>query len=132
MTEQTFVRDYLRTLRAALPHAVVLKHPGTAFSKGVPDMSLTLNGRTSWWEFKYTIDARIRNHADFGLQLVMCLALAAAGTCYYVVLSDDNDERRIHIVEPRAIDRETRRYTGIDGGADYAWLVKRMAKEHER
>jgi len=53
MREAIFTRKLLRALRshAALKDAVIFKY-ADRFSAGIPDFSVTLNERTTWWEVK--------------------------------------------------------------------------------
>lgn len=53
MTESAFTRKLLRALRShtVLKDAVIFKH-ADRFSAGIPDFSVTVNGRTTWWEVK--------------------------------------------------------------------------------
>lgn len=53
MTESQFQTKLLRALRShtALKNAVIFKH-ADRWSAGIPDFSVTLNERTTWWEIK--------------------------------------------------------------------------------
>lgn len=53
MTESAFTAKLLKALRshAALKDAVVWKH-ADRISAGIPDFSVTVSGRTTWWEVK--------------------------------------------------------------------------------
>lgn len=53
MREAEFTRKLLRALRSrdTLKDAVIFKH-ADRFSAGIPDFSVTLNERTTWWEVK--------------------------------------------------------------------------------
>jgi hypothetical protein len=53
MTESQFQTKLLRALKQhpALKDAVIFKH-SDRFNRGVPDFSVTINGRTTWWEIK--------------------------------------------------------------------------------
>ena len=52
-TESQFTARLLRALRAhpALRDAVIWKHNDRT-TRGIPDFSMTINGRTTWWEIK--------------------------------------------------------------------------------
>ena len=79
MTESRLQSACLKLLRAELRGAVILKH-SERFSSGVPDVSITWQGKTSFWEFKYGPRLVWAN----GLQKLTCRRLAIAGTCYVV------------------------------------------------
>jgi hypothetical protein len=52
VNEGTLKRALVKAIRAAMPGAVVYRHEDT-FSAGIPDISVTWQGITSWWEVKY-------------------------------------------------------------------------------
>ena len=51
LSESTFTQRLLRSMRIRMPFAVVLKH-NDAVTGGIPDFSVPLNGKTSWFEVK--------------------------------------------------------------------------------
>jgi hypothetical protein len=51
MTEASVSSAFMTALRKRLPGAVVIKHRDASFI-GLPDCSVTYNGRTYWLEFK--------------------------------------------------------------------------------
>lgn len=51
MTESDFQRKLRRALQARLPKAVIWKH-NDRFTAGIPDISVTHEGRTTWLELK--------------------------------------------------------------------------------
>lgn len=51
MTEATVSSAFMSALRKRLPDAVVIKHRDASFI-GLPDCSVTFNGRVWWLEFK--------------------------------------------------------------------------------
>jgi len=52
MTEATLKRALVKAIKDELQGAVVYRHED-AFSAGRPDISVTWEGVTSWWEVKY-------------------------------------------------------------------------------
>src|SRR5678809_210943 len=80
MTEGTLKRDLVLTLTARMPGAVVMSHTG-AIHVGIPDLSVTWNGKTSWWEVKF---AKPVLHSR-GVQELMMKRLSRHGTAYYVI-----------------------------------------------
>ena len=98
MTESSLTTDLLRELRARLPGAVVMKHSELRLS-GVPDFSVTLGGRTSWFEVKY--GPRIISK---GIQQLTCARLASAGMCRYIFFEEKRGVRRTLVLHPKHID----------------------------
>jgi hypothetical protein len=85
----------LKLLHAELVGAVVIKH-SEGFTSGVPDVSVTWQGKTSWWEFKHGATLKWAN----GLQQLTCRRLAAAGVCHVVFYSDVNGIKTTQILTP--------------------------------
>jgi hypothetical protein len=53
MTESAFTRKLLKDLRARLvPRGAVLYKHNDFYTAGVPDFTITIGGRTTWWEIK--------------------------------------------------------------------------------
>jgi hypothetical protein len=57
MTEATLKRAFVQVLKAIMPGCVVYRHEDK-FRGGVPDISLTYAGVTSWIEVKYSRPGR--------------------------------------------------------------------------
>lgn len=51
MTESQFTQRLLRELRRRMPDAVIFKHNDRT-TGGIPDFSITVGGKTTWWEVK--------------------------------------------------------------------------------
>ena len=84
MREGDLTRKLVAHLRKELPKAVVLRHVD-AVTAGVPDVSVTLCGRTTWLEVKH-----VNPHERHGaVQALMCQRLGKAGHCYYVYFYGD-------------------------------------------
>jgi len=81
-----------------LQGAVLLRHEDVR-TAGIPDLSVTLRGKTSWWEFKHATP----NYPSTGIQELTCLRLAAAGTCFYVIYHEEGNYKRTLIIHPRNI-----------------------------
>ncbi len=58
MKETDFTRKLKRELEHRLPQAVVLKHTDM-LTAGIPDLSITHDGRTTWIEVKLASNRRI-------------------------------------------------------------------------
>jgi hypothetical protein len=78
MNERTLVTQLKRALCAGLPGAVVFKHHDT-ITAGIPDLSVTWRGTTTWIEVKYNT-TRIRP-----LQHNTLIRLRGHGSAFYVV-----------------------------------------------
>ncbi len=53
MTEADLKRRLVRALKSTMPGAVVFRHEDQ-FTAGIPDISVTWAGITTWWEVKYS------------------------------------------------------------------------------
>ena len=103
MNERKITEEVLAELRK-LRGAVVLKH-ADRFTKGVPDLSVSVLGGTSWIELKYLRKkARLRDVVDT-LQLTLCheLATTTNGRCWVVVFEEE--PRRVTVWQPQALFR---------------------------
>jgi hypothetical protein len=99
MNESTLKTTQVRVLRdvAKASEFTFIRHEDK-FISGVPDLSVTGCGWTSWWEFKYanpTFDST-------GAQDLMLAKLAMTGTAFYVIYSHVNGEQTTAVTTPRA------------------------------
>jgi hypothetical protein len=78
MKESTLVTQLKKALMTGLPGAVVFKHHD-AITAGIPDLSVTWRGSTTWLEVKYNT-TRIRP-----LQHNTLLRLERQGRAFYVI-----------------------------------------------
>ena len=53
MNEATLKRALVKAMRTTMPGAVVFRHEDR-FTAGIPDISVTWAGITTWWEVKYS------------------------------------------------------------------------------
>lgn len=63
MNESQFTRELFELVRRKLsnlydPPPVIFKH-ADRWTKGIPDVSITMNGKTTWYEVKLTTNKRI-------------------------------------------------------------------------
>jgi hypothetical protein len=124
VTESSLTTDLLKALRAALPNAVVLKHNERVLS-GVPDFSVTLAGRTSWWEVKF--GPRI---VSKGIQQLTCARLAVAGQCRYIWFQELRGHRQTLILHPKHLQNEDLQPESWCLGFDMWWLVQKVREAH--
>lgn len=82
MNEGTLKTKLKHTLLQVLPGAVVWNHTG-AFTSGIPDLSCSWGGTTSWIEVKYSPVGRRSRPTP--LQVAALKSLAAAGVPAYLL-----------------------------------------------
>lgn len=126
--EHHFVRDLLRLLRDEIEdRGVVLKHSDYALS-GVPDITITWNGRTSWWEAKHATP-RIQGT---GLQHLTARRLAAAGHCWYIVYETHSaNGDRTCLVRPEHVGENGYfRPDAFHTGIDHAFILDFIRRVH--
>lgn len=113
-----------------LPHAVIIRHEDVR-TGGIPDMSVTLYGKTTWWEAKH-------GTPDFespGNQELMMMRLAAAGYARYIIWweSASGIGKRTLIVHPREV-HERKNWLLISEEAtsdfDHRWLARKILERH--
>ena len=135
LTETTVRRALMRQLQIDLPDALPLRHEDL-FTKGIPDLSLSYAGHTSWWECKYTATNQC---ATTKVQRYLCEQLDLRGfLCRYIIFRRGHNgkwPREIRVVKPHDVHGTAWRHVGrtISTGAfDYAALVRYIQEEHER
>lgn len=94
MNEAKLNQDLKKALKLAFPSAVVLKHNDRTTS-GIPDLSITYLGSTTWLETKLA-DPEIR---DTAIQRDVCIRTSKAGCCLYVIF-DNKNTPSTNIVHP--------------------------------
>jgi hypothetical protein len=97
-TEHDLVAALLKLLKSELPSAIILKHANYV-TAGIPDITVTLHGRTSWWEVKHATPRIVGT----GIQLLTARRLASQGDCHYIVYKTANRFDSTHIVKPSEI-----------------------------
>lgn len=118
LTEGSLTRDLMKTIEQVMLSAVVLKH-ADRFTSGIPDLTVTWRGVTSWWECKHTPFKRK------GLQTLTAQRLAAHGICRYIIF----DAKRTRIVHPNNLD--TWRDAALScNGYDLEWVARQMKSFH--
>ena len=117
----TFVRE----LRRQLPGLVVLAHQDIR-TVGIPDLSVTGNGRTSWLEFKHGNP----HFASQGYQELTCMRLAAGGFCRYVIFHENADgtAKRTMIVHPKMLKEMIPE--SFTTGFNHKWLCEWVREVH--
>jgi len=132
VNEQTLKRGLMRELHTALPEAVAIRHEDR-YTHGIPDLSVSLGQKTSWWEIKLAApDCESR-----GVQRYLCTRLNQTSHCRYVIYvrgipkGSRQRPRQIRIVKPEDIDIWS--HAGLvisEDEFDQAALVRHIAKVH--
>jgi hypothetical protein len=96
--ESKYKGQLMETFREQLPRFVAIRHENTAHS-GTPDISIDGMGKCSWLEVKHGTP----NFDSDGRQELLCLRLAGANFCRYVIYHEDaqGNNKRTLIVHPK-------------------------------
>ena len=115
-----------------LPTAVAIRHEDR-YTHGIPDLSVSLQHRTTWWEVKYA-DPMCRSK---GVQRHLCERLAAASYCRYIIFQrgiptgPNARPRAIRVVAPLDLDCWHRNGLVVEEGSFDLWgLVAHIARIH--
>jgi len=87
-----------RLLRKSLKNAVIFRHEDQ-YTAGIPDISVTWNGHTTWLEVKLA-NPRIKGR---GIQKHTAMELAKSGKCWYVIYVTYKDLHSTIIAEPKLV-----------------------------
>ncbi len=85
-----------RKLVAVLKQRFFVQTHSEARKYGVPDLSVSGNGRTTWYELKHATP----NFTTQGVQEITCLQLAKYSFCRYIVYYEWQDTWCTYIVHP--------------------------------
>lgn len=121
--ESSLKSALMEQIKLQLPRFVALRHEDVR-TAGIPDLSLTGMGRTSWWEFKH-------GTPDFdstGIQELTMLRLAGSGFARYVIWQERNGILRTLVVHPKHVDDLMAEESCI--GFDHRFLVGYMKQVH--
>ena len=102
MTEAQISQKIRAEIKKQAPNAVVIKH-NDRIVRGVPDLSVTIGGRTTWIEVKYIrkgeTPARQRKHFD-QVQLYQALRLEREGRCIYFIAYESSMGLQALVIRP--------------------------------
>lgn len=105
-TESRYTQEFRKEVEKELPYAVVIKLADN-YTIGVPDMTITFDGHTSWWELKVARkDSATLKGLGKGIQNMMAQRLALEGICYYIVFWDAPSKKGICIYEPKDVNMQ--------------------------
>lgn len=124
MTEHDMSRKLVKKLREVLgPEGFVIFKHNDRVTAGIPDISVTGNGMTTWWEVKNLTGGRtMPKERGRGLQAKNMSSLYAAGHCYYIIFSDDETS-----IEPGNLTYRGKAWVGrnVDLVVDHIWQYHR-------
>lgn len=95
MNEATLKSALMKLLRATEPSWVAQRHEDT-LTAGIPDLSITGNHWTTWWEIKYANP----KFKSLGIQELTCKRLARQSHCEYIVYDECDGDRCVRIFHP--------------------------------
>lgn len=124
MNEAILKGTLVDILRANLQGFVVIRHEDR-FTHGIPDISVTGNKITTWWEVKYA-------NPDFkskGIQDLTLLRLHLAGYANFIIYKDKK-VKRVYIVPPNLITFSTADWPNYAEGFNHLWVVEEVRKLH--
>ena len=127
MQEKDLVRRLKKTLETRLPGAVVIKH-SDAIVAGVPDLSVTWNGATTWLEVKHDVGKIISRE----IQRWMVKRLAIQGRCLYVVYRDRAKEGpRTYVISGASDVHEAMETVVYRAGHDHDFVAEAIRRSYQ-
>lgn len=133
MNEATCKAATIQRCKTLMPGCVILRHEDL-FRSGVPDMSVTWHGRTSWWEAKVAWEGR--EPTGKKQQKITCFRLAEHGICFYVIFTVSKGQNsgiiRTEIVHPSNVLHGAWPYRPVTGwtGLAYREVAEFMRSKH--
>lgn len=134
LTEVTVRRELMHALQAGLPSAVALRYEDR-YTRGIPDLSISWRGHTSFWEIKYADPHCVTSK----VQHYLCEQLDTHGFhCRYIIFQRGiarprkSRPRQIRVVKPADFDHWA--HLGLvlcEGRFDYAALVDHIEQVHQ-
>ena len=122
--ESALKSAFMKEIKASLPGFVALRHEDVR-TAGIPDLSLTGCGKTSWWEFKHSVNG----FDSTGIQELTMLRLSAAGFARYVIFEDKRGIKRTLVLHPKHLSDLVAEAWCV--GFDMRWLVEQVRKAHD-
>jgi hypothetical protein len=125
MNETTLKSALVTLLRKAFPGYVIFRHEDRHLF-GVPDISVTGNGVTSWWEGKFADPTFLSQ----GIQELTMLRLANQAYARYIIweLATDGVKRTL-LVQPKQMS-EWKSTKEFASGFNHSWVVDQVRKVH--
>jgi hypothetical protein len=119
----------LSLLRKTAPTLVVFPHQDVR-RNGIPDISVTGGGLTTWWEFKHATPSFVSN----GYQELTAQRLSRAGFCRYIVFREYEDEtKETFILLPGSLNRDNwiEECDYWSDSFNYAGVVQQIMARHK-
>jgi hypothetical protein len=113
----------MKVVKQRLLTLVALRHEDVR-TAGIPDLSLTGFGHTTWWEFKHGTP----DFTSSGIQELTMLRLAAVGYARYVIWEEGRGIKRTMIVHPKHLSDLVA--TAWCTGFNHQWIVEQMRIVH--
>ena len=126
MNEAQLKGALIKEARILLPTSYVVIRHEDRFTHGLPDISVTGNRITSWWECKLANP----NFSSKGIQELTMLRLMRSGFAFYIVWVYNEIGRYTYIVNPNDIGKPITEWTHSVEGFDHKWLVEEIRKVH--
>jgi hypothetical protein len=117
----------MKKLRQELlpPSYVAFRHEDRT-QAGWPDISITGNKCTSWWEVKLAVpDVRSR-----GIQDLTMTRLARAGHAFYIIYEERKGVKQVRIIDPPDLPRWRDITTRLAPGFDHAFVAHHILLTH--
>lgn len=108
-----------------MPDVKVIAH-SDGIKSGVPDLSVTWNKFTSWWELKFYDDRPFKSP---GIQRLTCRKLALNGICRYIIYERRGDMERTNFVRPLDLDLWTTE-NEWNKGFNHVWVAQKIRAIH--
>lgn len=123
MDETQLKADLAAHIRINLRKCVVFSH-GDRSSYGIPDLSVTYGGKTTWLELKYA-DPDFKSH---GQQELNMKRLAHVGSAYYVIYETKGKENSVRLVHP---DNFATWSSNLPvAGFNHNWIMEKIREIH--
>jgi hypothetical protein len=125
VTEATLKSALVTLVRKAFPGYVIFRHEDRHLF-GVPDLSVTGNGVTSWWEGKHANP----NFKSQGIQELTMLRLANHSHARYIIWDENSGSKRTLVVSPQGMS-EWQSAKETVSGFNHRWVVELIRKVHD-
>lgn len=124
MTEATLKGALVKTLREVLDGFTILRHEDR-FTSGIPDLSVSGMGRTSWYEVKFANPGFEMK----GIQDLTLSRLSENGSAHYIIYAKLPQGHFTYFTKPSEINdwKLSRRTPGFD----HRWLAGQILAVHK-
>jgi len=127
MNEAQLKTALMQYLRGALKRYVIIRHEDR-FTHGIPDISATGEGVTSWIEVKHA-NPRFKTK---GIQELTMLRLSRAGLAFFVVYWEQDKHQKTFIVDPAHIGNPMVTWSNQVDGFSHQFVQSYLEELHHR